>query len=83
MSTTAETTETVTADTISRAQIKALREEARAAGDTRQVDYCDLALAAHETASEDGADLVDPFGSPITRTEARQVCADAINSGQG
>lgn len=74
---------TLTAETIATAQIKALRAEAEAAGDRAQVDLCDLALAAHETADAQGGDLIGPDGAIWTRTEAREACADAINAGQG
>mgnify|MGYP001015608157 CR=1 FL=1 len=74
---------TLTAETITTAQIKALRAEAEAAGDRAQVDLCDLALAAHETADAQGGDLIGPDGAIWTRTEAREACADAINAGQG
>ncbi len=74
---------TITAETITTAQIKALRAEAEAAGDRAQVDLCDLALAAHETADAQGGDLIGPDGAIWTRTEAREACADAINAGQG
>ena len=74
---------TITAETITTAQIKALRAEAEAAGDRAQVDLCDLALAAHETADAQGGDLIGPDGAIWTRTEAREACADAIHAGQG
>lgn len=67
--------------TITNAQIRTLRTEARAAGDDVTAAYCELALAYTETADVDGADLLDPIsGEAITRTEARAVCADAINA---
>lgn len=72
-------TETMTADTVTATQIRALREEALAHGDQRQVDICDMALASHETADEIGGDLVGPEGDVWTRTQAREACADAIN----
>lgn len=77
------TTLEITADTITTEQIKALREEALAAGDRAQVDLCDVALAAHETADAEGGELRGPDGEIWTRTEAREACADAINAGQG
>lgn len=68
-------------DTITIEQIRKLRNEATASGDSMQVDYCDLALATHETADANGGDLIDPQTKlPITRTEARGICADAINA---
>lgn len=69
----------LTAD-ITSAQIRALRTEAIAAGDYLQVDLCDLALAAHETAAADGSQLLDPGGHPISRSEARAICAEAIDA---
>ncbi len=60
------THEPITADTITTTQIRQLRDEAVAAGDDRQVEYCDVALARWET--------------PARRSVARQVCADAISS---
>ena len=51
--------------------------------DRAQVDLCDQALAAHETADAQGGDLIGPDGAIWTRTEAREACADAINAGQG
>ena len=78
MKTTSKITDTVTDE-----QIKALREEALAAGDRAQVDLCDVALAAHETADAEGGELRGPDGEIWTRTEAREACADAINAGQG
>jgi hypothetical protein len=74
---------TLTAETITTAQIKALRAEAEAAGDRAQVDLCDLALAAHETADAQGGDLIGPDGAIWTRTEAREACAGALNAGGG
>ena len=69
---------TTTAETITTAQIKALRSEAEAAGDDRMVHACGVALAAHETAGELGDALVDYDGQPTTRSEARAECAGAI-----
>lgn len=74
------TTEQLTADTITTAQISALKTEAEAAGDTYQADICGIALAYTETANEIGADLVGPDGEIWTRTEARENCAEAINA---
>lgn len=65
--------------TITDKQIRALREEAMAAGDYVAADYCGIALAYAEDADDVGAELVDPVtGSPITRSEARAICADMI-----
>lgn len=73
----------VTADTITTKQIKALRNEALAADDSRQVDWCDIALAAHERADSEGNDLIGPDGVQTTRSKAREVCADVINYAAG
>ena len=73
----------VTADTITTAQIRALRTEAESAGDAWQVDLCDIALASHDTCNSDGTPLIGPCGGQTTRTEAREACAEAINAGQG
>lgn len=67
---------------ITNKQILALRTEALIAGDYRQVDICDVALAAHETATEQGEDLTGPDGEPMTRSEARDLCADVIASAE-
>lgn len=60
------------------AQINALREEARAAGDYTLATICDVALASREDANDDGTPLVDDDGSPMTRTRAREICARVI-----
>lgn len=78
----------ITADTITAEQIKALRGEALAADDS-YIDWCDLALAAHERSDSEGFDLIAPATSRteepriVTRTKAREVCADAINYAAG
>lgn len=72
-------TNQLTAKTITTRQIKALREEALTAGDYRTVDTCDVALADHETANNDGTPLVGSDGQPTTRTDARAILADAFN----
>ena len=70
-----------TARTITTAQIKALRSEARAAGDVIMVDFCDLALAYTNEADSSGDALINPLtGLRTTRAVARRVCADAINA---
>jgi hypothetical protein len=63
---------TITAETITAAQIKALRSEAQEAGDTEQVSICNHAL-----------DTAESRNRSWTVDEARQLCADAINAGQG
>lgn len=70
----------LTADTITREQIRDLRNEALAASDYVTVDMCDVALAAHEAADSEGNPLFASDGKPTTRTEAREACADAINA---
>ena len=63
---------TITAETITTAQIRALRTEAAEHGDTEQVDICNHALDASETRNR-----------TWTVEQARALCADAINAGQG
>lgn len=72
-------TETLTAETITVSQIKALREEAKAASDSRLVDVCDVALASLESDNVDGTPLEDSDGNPQTRSEARALVAEMIN----
>lgn len=59
-------------------QIRTLRAEAEAAGDYAQIDVCDVALAAHETPDAEGNDLTGPDRAPMTRSEARALCARAV-----
>lgn len=66
------------AEAITDTQVRALREQALAASDYRQVDVCDVALATHETSDSQGAELVDSDGHPTTRTEARAECARVL-----
>ncbi len=68
-------------DNITETQIKTLRTESLNARDYLMADWCDLALAAHETADSQGSPLIDPHGMEICRSQAREVCADAINDG--
>lgn len=69
------------ADTITTKEIRALREEAKAHRDYVMADWCDVALAAHETADSEGCDLLDPVtGEATCRSQAREICADAINA---
>lgn len=70
---------TTTSATITDRQIRKLRAEAEAAGDYAQIDVCDVALAEHETADSEGNDLTGPDRAPMTRTEARALCARAIS----
>lgn len=75
---------TLTAETITTAQIEALATESAEAGDLAQHAICKLALygqaGIHREALTD-AGLAAIEG--MTRTEAREACADAINAGQG
>jgi hypothetical protein len=72
---------TITADTITADQIRALRTEARAAGDSLLAEWCDVALAYGERYDSVGFPLTSPgTGLSVTRTEAREVCADAIRA---
>ncbi len=59
-------------------QIRTLRDEAMAAGDSRMVDICDVALCSRESANDDGTPLVDSDGRPTTRTAAQVECARVI-----
>ncbi|MBP9863329.1 MAG: hypothetical protein KBD62_35620 [Kofleriaceae bacterium] len=69
-------TATVTAETITRAQIKALRAEAETAGDYAQVDACNRALSRSPILLV--SLLVD--GETVTvEQNALELCADAIN----
>lgn len=63
------TTETLTADTITTAQIEAFRAEAQTAGDYEQVAICNHAL-----------DTKEGYGREWTVVEARTLCAAAINA---
>ncbi len=70
-----------TANSITTAQIRSLRQEAHNAGDGVMGEWCDVALAAHEFMNADGADLCHPVtGAYIARSDARAVCADAIRN---
>ena len=62
-------TNTLTAETVTTAQIRALRDEAGVAGDLEQVEICDIALGKPDQYR--------------TLDDARELCADAINAGQG
>ena len=43
--------------------------------------WCELALAYAEDGDEGGASLLDPVtGDVVTRTQAREVCAQAIEA---
>ena len=66
------TTTALTAETITHDQIRALRTEAAAAGDTEQVSVCNHAI-----------DTTESRNRSWTAEEAREACADAINAGQG
>ena len=75
------TNTTLTAETITTAQIKALRSEAMAAGDYAQVDICDRALAADDSTTDQDGNTV--ARADLSREDARAECADAISAGQG
>lgn len=66
-------TNQLTADTITPSQIRRLRTEAMEAGDDLQVECCDLALS-------DTIAIATINEALTTNTEARQLCADAINN---
>ena len=85
------TTTYATAETITTRQIRALRREAAAAGDMMQVAICNVALAdglgdIAEIDESVRGDLEsvgiipEHVGADVA---ARQMCADAINAGQG
>jgi hypothetical protein len=59
-------------------QVVQFREDARAAGDYRTSDICDVALAAFDVSDADGRDLAGPDGQHMSRTEARQEVAEMI-----
>ena len=67
----------VTADTITTAQIRALRTEAAAAGDDAMVNMCDLALSPRGTWH-----AVDDAGHPDDGGQQDQPALVAV-SGQG
>lgn len=64
------TTEQLTADTITDAQIEALKDEAGAAGDAKLADYCRIALNMTPLA----AWTITPYGA---RIECAAAIADA------
>lgn len=68
-------TATITAETITAAQIRTLRTEAERASDYLQVDICDVALASDEEGHEVGSGRTR---TAMTRTEARAECARVI-----
>jgi hypothetical protein len=71
----------IDAHSITAQQIRDLRREARAAGDNVMSEWCDVALAPFHACDSTGRLLHDPTtGDIVTREEARQVCADAINN---
>ena len=65
------TTTALTAETITRDQIRALRTEAAAAGDAEQVSVCNHAI-----------DTTESRNRSWTVEEARALCAGTINAGQ-
>jgi hypothetical protein len=60
-------------------QIKTLREEAMAVGDYRMADICDIALARRDHDEQTAETLIGPDGAPMTRSEAREICAEVIS----
>lgn len=86
-----ETTK-LTAETITSAQIRALRTEAGEAGDSAQVAVCNIALGNEEPVTTAAA-WEDRFGggghsdserkaimAARTTEQAQQICADVINA---
>mgnify|MGYP006931613400 CR=1 FL=1 len=71
-------TATLTAETITTAQIRALRREAEAAGDYAQIDICDRALASDDTTTDQDGNTV--ARADLSREDARAECAEAINA---
>ena len=72
---------TLTAETITTAQIRALRNEAQAAGDLAMVETCDIAMSKSPTRLHS---IMGGNGQVIGIIEdCRATCADAINAGQG
>jgi hypothetical protein len=71
---------TTTAEIVTDDQIRKLREEALAAGDSRTVTSCDVALSSRDDSNAEGAPLFDDDGEPTTRTAQREILADAINA---
>lgn len=68
----------LTADTITTAQIKTLRTEAKRAGDVIMADICDVALSG-KNSNGHGTTL----GKPLTFAKAISECVKAINNGRG
>lgn len=71
-----------TTTAVTTSQITALRGEAYEHGDHDMALICELALAPHETANADGADLIGPDGKVWTRSQAREACAEVIAEAQ-
>jgi len=61
-----------------RRQIRTLRNEAAAAGDTVTVKWCDIALASCEYESASGRHVNPENGNWTSATHAENVCARAI-----
>lgn len=73
-------TNKLTAATITDAQIKALRAEAREHGDLALVEICDLALSGSPIRH---ASIIGADGGIVPIEEnTRELCADAINAAQ-
>lgn len=71
---------TLTAATITTAQIRALRNEAATAGDLSMVETCDLALSPSPVRT---LSLLVNGETVHVEEDYRALCADAINAGQG
>ena len=71
---------TLTAETITDAQIRALRTEAAAAGDPLMVEICDVALSPSPVRT---LSLLVNGETVHVEEDHRALCADAINAGQG
>lgn len=68
----------LTADKITDREIRALREEAIAAGDYRQADICQRALTSDDATEDQDGNAIEFAG--WTREYARAECADVINA---
>lgn len=72
-------------NSITEAQIRSLRVEALRTGDAVQAHWCDIALSpAEEEQAAVGRTLSSPVNDlPVTRTQARAVCATVLNKANG
>jgi hypothetical protein len=70
--------------TITARQIADLRNEAHMVGDDVMVKWCEIALSRCHLTDAAGKRWRHPTsGKRVTRDQARQVCADSINDGNG